>query len=367
MPRSKRDVAELRKRAINSLVLAIELFNRPHEQGRPEGVLILLHHAFQMLLKAIIKDNTGTVHEKEEKYSYNFDKCLETVQKELKIISSDERSTLSILDAHRDTATHYYQEISEDLLYVQAQAAVTLFDDLLKKSFKEALGDILPKRVLPISIEPPRDLQVLIDSELSQIDGLLKPGSRKGIQATARLRSIMALATASRKEAERVTEVELRSAVSRRRRGEDWKVVLPEVAQLKFDTEGEGIPISLRIRKDAELAVRVAKSDEPSVGTLIKQEINIWDKYNLGRDDLAKKLGLTGPRTSALILECRIQDDPESFKVLRRKSTAFKGYSRKALDRLRQAVADGVDVEAVWQKHCHLFGKGRPERRRVAG
>ena len=31
MPRNKRDVAELRKRALNSLVLAIELFNRPHE------------------------------------------------------------------------------------------------------------------------------------------------------------------------------------------------------------------------------------------------------------------------------------------------------------------------------------------------
>ena len=141
MPRNKRDVAELRKRGINSLVLAIELFNRPHEQGRAEGVLILLHHAFEMLLKAIIKDSTGTVHEKEEKYSYHFDKCLEVAQNEMKMISSDERSTLSILDAHRDTAMHYYQEISEDLLYIQAQAAVTLFDDLLKKAFKKKLGD----------------------------------------------------------------------------------------------------------------------------------------------------------------------------------------------------------------------------------
>ena len=367
MPRNKRDVTELRKRAINSLVLAIELFNRPHDLGRAEGVLILLHHAFEMLLKGIIKDRTGTVHGKEEKYSYHFDKCLEIAQNELKIISSDERSTLSILDAHRDTATHYYQEISEDLLYVQAQAAVTLFDDLLNRSFEKRLGDILPKRVLPISTEPPKDIQVLIDSELSQIDGLLKPNSRRGIQATARLRSIMALATASRDEAERVTEAELRSAVSRRRRGEDWKVVLPEVAQLKLDTEGEGIPISLRIRKDAEQAVRVAKPDEPAVGTLIKQEINIWDKYNLSRDDLAGKLGHTGPRTSALILELHIQNDSESFKVLRRKSTTFKGYSKKALDRLRQALADGVDIDAVWRKHRHKFGKNRLKQRRTTG
>ena len=207
----------------------------------------------------------------------------------------------------------------------------------------------------------------MIDSELSQVDTLLKPGSRKGIQATARLRSIMALATASRDEAERVTEAELRRAVSRRRKGEEWKVVLPEVAQLKLDTQGGGIPISLRIKKDAELAVRVAKPDETSVGTLIKQEINIWDKYNMGRDDLAKKLNLTGPKTSALILELQIQKDPECFKVLRRKSASFKGYSKKALDQLRQALAQGVDIEAVWQNHGHHFGKRRIARLKTTG
>lgn len=356
MPRTKRDVAELKKRAINSLVLAIELFNRPHDEGRPEGVFILLHHAFEMFLKAIIKDKTGTIHAKGGKYSYGFDKCLEVAQNEIKVITVDERSTLSILDAHRDTAMHYYQEVSEDLLYLQAQAAVTLFDDLLNRAFKETLSELIPERVLPISTRPPKDLQILIDSELSQVDGLLKPGSRKGLQATARLRPIMALATASRDEAERVTETELRKAITRRRKGEDWKVIFPEIAQLKLDTQGGGIPISLRIKKDAELAIRVAKNGEPAVGTLIKQEVNIWDKYNMGRDDLAKKLKITGPKTSALIVELKIQEDPECFRVLRRKSTTFKGYSKKALDLLRQVLKDGLDVDSVWQKHRHRFG-----------
>ena len=253
----------------------------------------------------------------------------------------------------------YYQEISEDLLYVQAQAAVTLFDDLLKTAFVERLADLIPERVLPISTRPPTDLQVLVDSELRQVDALLKPGSRRGVQATARLRSIMALATASRHQAERVTEVELAKAVSRRRKGEDWKVVLPEVAQLKLDTQGEGIPLYVRITKDAELAVRVGKPDEQSDGFLIKQEINIWDKYNMGRDDLAEKLKLSGPRTSALIVEFKIQDDPECFRVLKRGSITHKGYSKKALDSLREALADGVDIEAVWQKHRHRFGGRR--------
>lgn len=356
MPKAKRDVAELKKRAINSLVLGIELFNRPHDQGRSESVLILLHHAFEMLLKAIIKDRTGTVHAKGEKYSFGFDKCLEVAQNEIKVISVDERATLSILDAHRDTAVHYYQDVSEDLLYLQAQAAVTLFDDLLSRVFKERLADCIPERVLPVSTRPPKDLKVLIDSELSQVDELLQAGSRKGIQAAARLRPILAMATATRSDAERVTEGELRKAINRRRRGDDWSVILPEVAQLKLDTQGDGIPIFLRIKKDADIAVRVAKDGEPVTGTLIKQEVNIWDKYNLGRDDLAKKLGITGPKTSALILELKIQDDQDCFKVLRRKSTTFKGYSRTALDRLQSAITDGIDVDATWEKHRNKFG-----------
>jgi len=89
---------------------------------------------------------------------------------------------------------------------------------------------------------------------------------------------------------------------------------------------------------------------------LIKQEVNIWDKYNLGRDDLAKKLGITGPKTSALILELKIQDDQDCFKVLRRKSTTFKGYSKTALDRLQSAITDGIDVDATWEKHRNKFG-----------
>lgn len=53
MPRLKKDVAPLLEKAIDSLVLGIELFNRPSNRGRAHGVLMLLHHAFEMLLKGV--------------------------------------------------------------------------------------------------------------------------------------------------------------------------------------------------------------------------------------------------------------------------------------------------------------------------
>ena len=346
MSGEKRDVRELKQRAIHSLVLAIELFNRPHENGRSEATLILLHHAFEMLLKAIIKDKTGTVHAKGEKYSYGFDKCLEVAFSDLKILSKDERATLSILDAHRDTSIHYYQDVSEDLLYLQSQSAVTLFDDVLNRCFAVKLADFIPERVLPVSTRPPKDIQLLMDSELTQIDELLGAGNRRGIQAASRLRSVMALATATRENAERVTERELRKAIKRRRSGENWNIIFPEIAQLKLETEGEGVSISLRIRKEG-IPVRFAKDGE---GGVVIRDRDWFDKFNLSLKDLGKKLGKTGHKIRAYMFEINLWDDQEMYGEKRVNSQLYKRYTQKALDALRDAVTRLAE-DVIWEKH----------------
>lgn len=346
MPREKRDVKELKERSINSLVLAIELFNRPHENARSEATLILLHHSFEMLLKDIIKKETGTVHARDDKYSYGFDKCLEVAQSEIKVISKDERATLSILDAHRDTAVHYYQDVSEDLLYLQCQAAVTLFDDILSKSFGMKLADFIPERVLPISTRPPKDIQLLIDSEFSQIDELLGDGNRKGLQAIARLRPLMALATASRDSAERVSEKELNQAIHRRKSGEEWKVIFPEIAQLRIATEGGGVPISLRIHKEG-YPIRIAADGEEA---LIVRDRDWFDKYSLSITDIADKLNKTLPKTREYMFELSMRDNPEMYGEKRIKSQTYKRYTQKALDAFRFAVTQ-YSEEEMWEKH----------------
>jgi len=122
---------------------------------------------------------TGSIHAKGEKYTYGFDKCLTVMSQELNILKEDERATLSILDAQRDQAAHYYIEISEDVLYVHAQSGVTLFDELLARTFNKRLADSLPSRVLPVSTRPPRDLALLLNSELSEVDRLLSAGRGK--------------------------------------------------------------------------------------------------------------------------------------------------------------------------------------------
>lgn len=350
MPKFRRDVQPLLERAIDSLTLGIELFNRPAETGRSHAVPMLLHHAFELLLKGALLQHERAIHDKTSRYTYGFDRCLAIAEEELTLISKDERATLSILDAHRDTAAHFYAEISEDVLYVLAQSAVTLFDRLLATAFKQSLADRMPTRVLPVSARPPRDLIVLLTSELTEVDALLKAGQRRGAQAAAKLRSILAFATASRDEAQRVSEAELATAIAKRRKGSSWDVILPEVAQLRLATEGAGIPITMKISKHGSIPVRVAQPGEAVEGVILKQEVNPFDKYNLGRTELAAKLGISPPKTSALIMEFKICDDSECFRELKVKSQVWKRYSPKALERLRAAIDAGANVEAIWKK-----------------
>lgn len=354
MPKLKKNVAPLLDKSVESLTLAIELFNRPAEIARTHGVLILMHHAFEMLLKASILQKTGGIHDREQRYTYGFDRCLAVATEQLKIISSDERATLSILDAQRDQAAHYFVELSEDVLYVHAQSGVTLFNGILKKSFGVVLSERLPSRILPVSTRPPRDLVTLFSNELAEVDRLLTGGKRQGAAAAAKLRTILAFTVGSRDGGQRVSEVEISAAISKRRRKSEWDVILPEVAQLKLSTDGSGIPITMRISKDAPIAVRIAEPGEAVSGTVIKQQIDPWDVFTMSRDDLAEKLSLTGPRTHALIYELNLQSDPECYKELRKKSQLFKGYSKKALDKLRQAKAE-LNIDEVWARHRKRF------------
>lgn len=113
MPKFRRDVQPLLERSIDSLTLGIELFNRPTDTARAHAVPMLLHHAFELVLKAAILQRGRRIHDKASRYTFGFDKCLAVAEEELRLITKDERATLSILDAHRDTAAHFYAEISE--------------------------------------------------------------------------------------------------------------------------------------------------------------------------------------------------------------------------------------------------------------
>src|SRR5438128_1688626 len=120
----------LLERAEHSLVLSIEVFNRPYENGRREAFLMLLDHAFEMLLKAAIFEKTGRIRPRRATYSYGFEKCVNIclTNSRVRVLDPDSALTLKNVNAFRDAAVHDLLEISEGLLYVHAQSSVTIFD-----------------------------------------------------------------------------------------------------------------------------------------------------------------------------------------------------------------------------------------------
>jgi hypothetical protein len=65
-------------------------------------------------------------------------------------VTQDEAGTLRAIDAVRYDEQHWFNDVSEGLLHLHARAAVTLFDELLFRAFKQRLADRLPSRVLPV-------------------------------------------------------------------------------------------------------------------------------------------------------------------------------------------------------------------------
>ena len=76
MARVRRKTALLRKTALESLTLAVELFNRPSPVARDHSVLMLTAHAFEMLLKAAIYQDRGRIGDKGSGESYSLARCI---------------------------------------------------------------------------------------------------------------------------------------------------------------------------------------------------------------------------------------------------------------------------------------------------
>lgn len=188
----KREVRILHLKSLDSLVLAIEHFNSIRNRGRAEAVLILLDRAFELLLKAVIVHKGGRIREPRAKETIGFAKCVRKClsDAETRCLSEEEALTIQIINSLRDAAQHYILDLSEQQLYLYAQAGVTLYDSIQKAVLGLSLSDQLPSRVLPVTTSPPKDMAALIKTEFTELKNLLQPGSRRRLEAEAKLRSL---------------------------------------------------------------------------------------------------------------------------------------------------------------------------------
>lgn len=346
----RREARLLHRKALDSLILSIEHFNRPDDRGRVSTVLILLDHAFEMLIKAAILHRGGRIRDRRARETLGFDACVRKAlsDAQVKFLSDEQALTLQTINGLRDAAQHHLIDISEGQLYLHMQTGVTLFRDLLKAVFGQDLSARLPARVLPISTIAPLDIATLFEMETQEIKKLLAPKKRRHTEAYARLRPLAIFDATIQGQKLQPSMSELRSKGAALQAGKTWRNVFVGAASVELKPDPNARALCLRITKKEGIPVQLVPEGTPGASVIGVKRVNELDFYNLGRDQLAKAIGLSGPKTSALIWHLRLQKDSECFKEIAIGSAKFKRYSQKAIPLLREALQKG-DVSEIWK------------------
>lgn len=337
-------------RSADSLVLAIEKFNCPWDRGRQEITLLLLDRAFELLLKAAILNRGRRIRDPGKSETFGHDRCVRVClsDKTVKCLTGEQAVTIQIINSLRDAAQHYMVQVSEQQLYLYAQAGVTLYADLLKSAFGSTLAEHLPERVLPVSTRPPRDLHAVVKAEFDDVKALVAPGSRRHLEARAKLRSLAVIEASLNGVRSQPGESELEKTVARIKKGESWQKIFPSVASLGIVTESTNtVGVAIRLTKKEGQPVILVPEGTPGATTVAVRRVNEIDYYSLGLKDLSEKVGLSQSRTLALIRHLGLQERDDCFKIITVGRITFKRYAKPAVELCKDALKT-VDMEKVW-------------------
>src|SRR5439155_10572775 len=211
----------------------------------------------------------------------------------IKFLSEEDALLLQTINSLRDAAQHHLIDISEQHLYIQAQAGLTLFRRLLKDVFKKDLAINLPARVLPLSTTPPTDLAKVFDDQIDEVKKLLKPGGRKRIEALAKLRSLAIIESSVQGEKLQPGEGELKTIARQVQQGKSWEEIFPGVASINITATGHGPSLDLRITKKSGTPITLVPEGTPGATVVAVKRVDDLGFYNLGHFQLAEKVGLS--------------------------------------------------------------------------
>ena len=336
------------KKSIDSLILSIEHFNRPDDRGRIEVVLILLDRSFELLLKAAILHKKGKIHKERENQTIGFELCVKNAIP-CKIITEEQALILRTINSLRDAAQHYLVDLSEQLLYLQSQTGLTLFKDILKDIFQKDLAEELPKRVLPLSTTPPLDIAVLFENELEEIRKLLISKTSQRIEAIAKLRGLSIVDRIFRGETFQPSQSYLNEVAEKVKQQKKIKEIFPGAASIDLTSDGTGYDISLRITKKDGIPVHLVSEEKSEASVVAVKTVRELDFYNLSHSQLAEHIGLTSPKTTALVRYLKLKENKKYFKEITIGNSKFNRYSQNAIHKTKEELLK-MDIDEIWQK-----------------
>ena len=198
----------------------------------------------------------------------------------------------------------------------------------------------------------------MMDIEFEDIKRLVRPGSRKQIQAKARLRAYAIIETSLAGKRSQPSESELSRLAARVKRARGWRSIFPGIKRLAITTEGSGgLNVTLRISKSRGVPVQLVKEGTPGATVIAVKRTDELGFYSLNLRALSDKVGLGPNKTLAVIRHLQLQTNPDFFKEFRIGSARFKRYSPNALDKIKKELPT-LDLDAVWARYKPT---GRPK------
>jgi hypothetical protein len=257
---------------------------------------------------------------------------------------------LQTINSLRDAAQHHVIDISEQHLYIQAQAGLTLFRRLLIDVFAKDLAIRLPERVLPLSTTPPTDLATVFDHQVEEVKKLIKPGKRKRVEALAKLRSLAIIESSVQGEKLQPSESELKGLARQVQEGKSWEQIFPGVASINITATGHGPSLDLRISKASGTPVTLVPEGTPGATILAVKRVDELGFYSLGHHQLAEKTGLSHNKTTAVIHCLKLQDNPEYHKEIKIGKSKFHRYSQRAIGYIAATLKERT-IEEIWKEY----------------
>ncbi|WP_341250058.1 hypothetical protein [Euzebya pacifica] len=343
----RRSAKPLLDKALSSLRRPIGSFNGLDDDGRTTSVLLHLQHAFEMLLKAGLEQRRVRLFERSSGRSKGMDKCINLAQEHLQL-TDEEAGTIRAIDALRDEEQHWFAQLDEGLLYTHVVAGVSLFAELLKRSFPGTeLREHLPSRVLPIATEPPRDVQFFINRQFEEVKRLLQPGSRRQADARAHIRSLLAMEAHEDEDAD-VSDKDVRRVVRGVQQGKSRDEVFPRLGTLGSHAEGEGIELRVTmVRNDQQDAVPFNFVGDDGADAVAVRERDLQKRYKWSRSALNERFGLGTGRGKALRIRAGVEDDERYVHEFSFGKTSHLQYSDEALTQMQRTL-DEVGIDTIW-------------------
>lgn len=360
------EAGDYKTTGVNSFRLAVELFNRPQDDGRVEAVVLLLNHAFEMLLKGAILKQGGEIRADDgEGNTLGFEKCVnicrygETTDDSVKCINVSEGAVLQSLNHQRDFAQHEQIHIQEGYLYLLSRQCIEIFEKVLEDVFEESLSEYLPERVLPLATLLPVDIVNLIEDEVVQIRELM---DRDEVEtARNRVKSLESLERGLDDEGATATKSEIDERLESLADEEELDTVFPHVFAALTGDEDIGEGRRIQFGSDAGIPATYIPEDEidDETDVYLFTEKNLHDRYPLNpfqlRDAVREELDseITWARCLAIMKEIGVLDNEEYHRedISLGDERSRDGYTRSAVARIVEAIEAGLDPDEAWEEH----------------